>query len=452
MGEGRWEGVLVSFYSLQLPLALFIFLLLPSTSLSQAQQPDEGRFLRGVLSLPESCFHNGVQATCTFILTCLIRGGTPINKCGGGYIYTCCVPTVASVRSDAVRHINIFKREPTALNNPGQPVSNFVHPPSPFAVGRPRSPPHRRPRPYFSQRPWGLNHIPVRVGPVSNPSRQQLQQASSGDRRLQIPHTRVNEPGCGIPRISHFSKRIIGGNEASFGEFPWQAHIRISGYQCGGVLVNHFFVATAAHCVHKARLNQITVHLGEYDTKDTGDYHEPLPKETFSVVEKRIHPSFKYMLTQPDRYDIAVLQLNRPVVYRENILPICLPDPSEDFIGDVGIVAGWGKTDNSFGKTGTNILRKVLVPIIGNDECLRWHHLKGIDVKLHFEMFCAGHSQGKRDACLGDSGGPLVVNRGGRWFLAGITSAGFGCAVDHQPGIYHRVAVTSAWVVGSVRS
>ena len=52
------------------------------------------------------------------------------------------------------------------------------------------------------------------------------------------------------------------------------------------------------------------------------------------------------------------------------------------------------------GKTGTNILRKVLVPIISNDECLSWHHHKGIDVKLHYEMFCAGHSQGKMDACL----------------------------------------------------
>lgn len=55
--------------------------------------------------------------------------------------------------------------------------------------------------------------------------------------------------------------------------------------------------------------------------------------------------SFRY-----DRYDIAVLRLNRPVIYRDNILPICLPDPSDDFIGDIGIVAGWGKTDNSFGK------------------------------------------------------------------------------------------------------
>ena len=57
-------------------------------------------------------------------------------------------------------------------------------------------------------------------------------------------HRRVS--GCGTPRISQFAKRIIGGDEARFGEFPWQAHIRISGYQCGGVLVNHFFVATAA--------------------------------------------------------------------------------------------------------------------------------------------------------------------------------------------------------------
>ena len=27
--------------------------------------------------------------------------------------------------------------------------------------------------------------------------------------------------------------------------------------------------------------------------------------------------------------------------------------------GKIGVVAGWGKTDNSFGKTGTNLLNKV---------------------------------------------------------------------------------------------
>ncbi len=50
----------------------------------------------------------------------------------------------------------------------------------------------------------------------------------------------------------------------------------------------------------------------------------------------------------------------------------------------------------------------------------------------------------------GDSGGPLVVNDGGRWTLVGITSAGFGCAVDHQPGIYHKVSKTVPWLLANI--
>jgi hypothetical protein len=52
------------------------------------------------------------------------------------------------------------------------------------------------------------------------------------------------------------------------------------------------------------------------------------------------------------------------------------------FQGKVGLVAGWGKTDNSFGKTGTNILHKVLVPVINNEECIRWHEDKNIMVQV----------------------------------------------------------------------
>lgn len=43
---------------------------------------------------------------------------------------------------------------------------------------------------------------------------------------------------CGIPKSSQntIQKRIIGGRPAQFAEYPWQAHIRIAEYQCGGVL------------------------------------------------------------------------------------------------------------------------------------------------------------------------------------------------------------------------
>lgn len=43
---------------------------------------------------------------------------------------------------------------------------------------------------------------------------------------------------CGISKTSEntIQKRIIGGRPAYFAEYPWQAHIRIAEYQCGGVL------------------------------------------------------------------------------------------------------------------------------------------------------------------------------------------------------------------------
>lgn len=43
---------------------------------------------------------------------------------------------------------------------------------------------------------------------------------------------------CGVPRTiqNTIQKRIIGGRIAPFASLPWQAHIRIAEYQCGGVL------------------------------------------------------------------------------------------------------------------------------------------------------------------------------------------------------------------------
>lgn len=57
---------------------------------------------------------------------------------------------------------------------------------------------------------------------------------------------------------------------------------------------------------------------------------------------------------------------------------------SQDYplVGKEGTVAGWGKTDNSFGKTGTNLLNKVQVPIIDNRKCKRWHKEKSIAVQV----------------------------------------------------------------------
>ena len=56
--------------------------------------------------------------------------------------------------------------------------------------------------------------------------------------------------GCGVSigKIGA-QRRIVGGDEAGFGSFPWQAYIRIGSSRCGGSLVNRYHVVTAGHCV-----------------------------------------------------------------------------------------------------------------------------------------------------------------------------------------------------------
>ncbi|XP_022710015.1 brain-specific serine protease 4-like [Varroa jacobsoni] len=245
-------------------------------------------------------------------------------------------------------------------------------------------------------------------------------------------------------------RRIIGGDDAHFGEFPWQAHIKIGRQQCGGALVSHHYVITAAHCVHLNPLRRISVVLGAYDIQ-ASRYSRSSSARTFRVAQKKIHPNFAFSASQPDRFDVALLKLDRYIHYQENILPVCLPPRGWTFEGWRATVTGWGKTDASLNnRYGTRVLQKVQVPIITRLECERWHQLRGIHIKIYPEMMCAGYKEGKRDACVGDSGGPMTLFLNGRWTIVGITSAGFGCAQSHQPGIYHQVSVSVDWVLANL--
>ncbi|XP_015588321.1 proclotting enzyme isoform X1 [Cephus cinctus] len=252
----------------------------------------------------------------------------------------------------------------------------------------------------------------------------------------------INDNRCGISVSKQTAqRRIVGGDEAGFGSFPWQAYIRIGSSRCGGTLVNRYHVVTAGHCVAKASARQVQVTLGDYVVNSAS---ETLPAYTFGVREIRVHPYFKFT-PQADRFDVAVLRLDRPVHYMPHIAPICLPEKNEDFLGQYGWAAGWGALQAG-SRLRPKTLQAVDVPVIDNRVCERWHRSNGINVVIYDEMMCAGYRGGGKDSCQGDSGGPLMMEKTGRWYLIGIVSAGYSCAQPGQPGIYHRVAKTVDWI------
>ena len=64
-------------------------------------------------------------------------------------------------------------------------------------------------------------------------------------------------------------------------------------------------------------LNTITVTLGEYKLHSQV---EPLPPQTYHVARAVVHPNFKFS-PAADRFDVAVLRLDRPVQVRIYLQP-----------------------------------------------------------------------------------------------------------------------------------
>uniref|UniRef100_A0A8C4JPN7 Transmembrane protease serine 6 n=1 Tax=Dromaius novaehollandiae TaxID=8790 RepID=A0A8C4JPN7_DRONO len=231
--------------------------------------------------------------------------------------------------------------------------------------------------------------------------------------------------------------RIVGGADSAEGEWPWQASLQVRGrHICGGTLIADRWVVSAAHCFQDERLaspSVWTVYLGKYLQNATSQ-----TEVSFKVSRLFLHP---YYEEDSHDYDVALLQLDHPVISSPFIQPICLPAPSHLF--EPGLhcwITGWGAIKE--GGRISNILQKVDVQLIQQDICSEAYHYM-----ISPRMLCAGYHKGKKDACQGDSGGPLACKEpSGKWFLAGLVSWGMGCARPNYYGVYTRITQVLGWM------
>lgn len=85
------------------------------------------------------------------------------------------------------------------------------------------------------------------------------------------------------------------------------------------------------------------------------------------IVEASIHPLYENI----NAHDIALLKLEKPVVFSDRIKAINLParhqTPTEAFINSTLIVPGFGETKN--GSQSNLFLRYIQMKAIKNEEC-----------------------------------------------------------------------------------
>ncbi|XP_070069171.1 transmembrane protease serine 9 isoform X2 [Drosophila takahashii] len=238
---------------------------------------------------------------------------------------------------------------------------------------------------------------------------------------------------CGV--VSQTRDRIMNGKPAAILDNPWMALIKTpKEFICAGTLINHRFVLSASHCLCdsldcKKKHTALIVRLGEYDRSTDNESSD----EDFNVIRFYEHKSFNIT---SHIGDIALLKLDRSVVYKPHIRPICIQldiryKPEADFISKYTAV-GWGKTE-----TGnlSDVLQTAEIYRLDKNTCLNFFW--GV---LSDSQICGGSHNGV-DTCKGDSGGPLYskVSDGvlGRQTQFGIVS--FGALECGGLGVYTDV-------------
>ncbi|XP_072535268.1 mannan-binding lectin serine protease 2-like [Salminus brasiliensis] len=257
-------------------------------------------------------------------------------------------------------------------------------------------------------------------------------------------------PVCGHHKLSPGAGRILGGQKAPPGSFPWQVFfLPSSSERAGAFVIGEKWIMTAAH-----NFKSVTIPLSTKTIKAYVGHNVPRERSQFiklNISSIHIHPLYNNTDDKDYDNDIALMKLNTPITFTEKVRPLCLPPKSAEMIDRLGWVSGFGLKEEH---TVSHELRYVRLPIVDQKTCgdsidNEWKRLgkQGEKIlRLTDNMFCAGFGEGGQDACSGDSGSAFVVEQNGVHWAMGIVSWGMDCGKDDTYGVYTKISQYLDWI------
>lgn len=169
---------------------------------------------------------------------------------------------------------------------------------------------------------------------------------------------------CGMPLAKPRGTHIYEGVPAFHRSFPWVLYLELGVSACGAVLVpacghqmadvdKSDIALTAAHCVVEwdpvkrqtvpRSKDNMYVYAGTVHRPGFGKHQGA----QFSRIEAfKFHQSFNVGVKNPPQCsdDLALLKLQRPMVYSSTVRHVCLPSKARSEVptGKGCFTAGWG--------------------------------------------------------------------------------------------------------------
>merc|ERR1711997_981306 len=169
------------------------------------------------------------------------------------------------------------------------------------------------------------------------------------------------------PRSTPLSRgggKIVGGEDAYYGEFPHQIMLLRGGpdgsLMCGGSLVSSNMVVTAGHCCDGQSANRLGVAVGSHNL-----YSDDTDQENIQVSRVILHEEYD---SWNINNDICLLELETSATIGDKVKTIGFPMDHEEYDeGTTCTVTGWGTTTE--GGSLARVLQNVDVPVVSDDHC-----------------------------------------------------------------------------------